>query len=68
MLTKKEEELVEHLLVFLAIPNHREKLAGSQSEWLAQKLLEVNNECSRVTLELQKANEELAAYVERYEG
>jgi len=36
--------------------------------WLTEKLKEVNNECSKVTEELQTANEELARMHEVYDA
>lgn len=53
MLTKEEEAIVEGLVAYLSVPNHREKLKGERIEWLVKKLKEVNEECSKLTEELK---------------
>ncbi len=68
MLSKEEDEQVDHLIALLELPSHRDKLAGDRVLWLAKKLKEINNECSRVHEELQTANQLYANLIEHYEG
>lgn len=39
----------------------------STQQWMANRLKEINDECSKVTEELQKANEEIGRLVERFD-
>lgn len=48
-------------------PGSFPQLNAYDIEWLADKLKEVNDECSKVTEELYKTNQEFANYVEAHE-
>jgi len=61
VLTEAEETRLSHLILTLGVQTDLE-----ESLWLTTKLKEINEECSAVTLELQKTNEELARVWEVY--
>jgi hypothetical protein len=67
MLSKKEEELVEHLIELLQLPSHADKLVPERVLWLAKKLKETNDELAKTTEEYQKMNEEYSRYREMYD-
>ena len=67
----KDEELINNALVEI-IKTSKEKgvfplVTAYDIEWLAEKLKEINDELSKVYLELQKANELSARLSEKYE-
>ncbi len=67
MLTPSEHEKAESLASVIAYSKkHNSKLLLSnyEIEWLADKLLEINEEASKYSEELQTANEELARRAE----
>lgn len=68
MLSKDEEEVVDHLILLLKLPSHSDKLVPERVLWLAEKLKETNDELAQVHAELQKTNEDFTKFVERYEG
>lgn len=71
MLSREEEIDITKILYtakeekkeFLRVSNH---IRVDDIILLAKRALEINEECSQVTLELQKANEELARLHEVY--
>lgn len=63
MLSKGEEQTVK--IYTKARPQEWSYLT---IRWLAERLLVINDECSKVHEELYKANKELANFREHYEG
>lgn len=69
MLSEEEETKLEMFFRIIQAAKDDQKfpLLGTYDiEWLTEKLKETNNELSKVHLELQKANEELARLHEVY--
>ena len=64
MLTNEEEIVVDVVILLLETKPYATNLIPERALWLAKKLKEVNEECSKVTLELQEANEALARGVD----
>jgi len=74
MLSEKEEQDVVSIIEYYRELQkiHREVIGWDSQEhnrtiWLAEKLKEINNECSKYAEELQKANELSVRLSERFE-
>jgi hypothetical protein len=72
VLTEKEEQRAQAFLdasdeeLRIDVEYYESKFFASV-KWLAEKLIEVNDELSKVALELQTTNERFAHYVEVHE-
>jgi len=66
MLTKEEELKISHFMINTAqFPE--DTYTSETIRWFAKKLRELNEECSKLTSELQSSNELNAYMSERYE-
>ncbi len=69
MLSEKEETRLQGLaekVAFCKEDLQYPRLNTYDIEWLVTRLKEVNDECSKISAELQKANEELARVYKEY--